>query len=190
MLFFLAIIAQLMFSQIFAYSNLHLLCDRGDVFSGEAPVSALPRLLSILANREGLVKYKLIFDKDRDHRCYIKNSVKAELNLTCQRCLEVFQYQVDINTLICPVTGMQEAESLPEPYEPLLLSAETRLRLADLIEDELILAVPDVPKHADVNCAAQLSALRGCAARGLQQETPVSERQNPFAVLAKLKSDQ
>ena len=70
---------------------------------------------------------------------------------------------------------------MPEGYEPLLLPADGALRPAELVEDELILAVPVVPVAP--------------GSEALAQDWPASseerEKANPFAALAALrKGDQ
>ena len=66
---------------------------------------------------------------------------------------------------------------LPEGYEPLLVPDDGMLRPAELVEDELILAVPVVP------------VMPGTEA--VEQDWPATEKKyrqaNPFAALAALK---
>jgi uncharacterized protein len=75
------------------------------------------------------------------------------------------------------VHSLGEADLLPESYEPLLLETDT-IPLADILQDELLLAVPAVPQHECCDPAAQ----------SRQEAAPaVAKRPNPFAVLAELK---
>jgi uncharacterized protein len=46
------------------------------------------------------------------------------------------------------IEDMAEQEGLPEDYEPVLVE-ERRLALVDLVEEELLLAVPQVPRNPD-----------------------------------------
>jgi uncharacterized protein len=68
----------------------------------------------------------------------------AALPLICQRSLERFELPVHIDTRLGLITREADEAGLPEGYEP-LLTADGALRLADVVEDELILAVPAVP---------------------------------------------
>jgi uncharacterized protein len=60
----------------------------------------------------------------------------------------------------------------------LLLEAPT-LKLVELLEDELLLSLPQVPMHALGQCAA--------AQAGEPEEAATTVKENPFAVLAELK---
>jgi len=70
------------------------------------------------------------------------------------------------------------ADVLPEWYEPLLVTQEPA-RLADIIAEEVLLAIPIVPLHqADVNCRDFVEDYK---------PPEGDKRDNPFAVLADLK---
>jgi methionyl-tRNA formyltransferase len=85
------------------------------------------------------------------------------------------------STLEEKVLRIWEAEALPDAYDPLLLETPL-IRPRDLIEDELILAVPAVPRHAEGSCAPPAFEAGG--------EDALVERPNPFAALAALKRGQ
>jgi uncharacterized protein len=67
--------------------------------------------------------------------------------------------------------------ALPEGYEPLLVPVDGELRTAELVEDELILAVPVVPVKPGSEAVE-----RDWPATQVEQE-----RANPFAALSALK---
>jgi uncharacterized protein len=68
------------------------------------------------------------------------------VQLVCQRCLEPLHHHVrDRVEMVLLETESLEAHS-PEGYEPLVLD-EDRLMPAILIEDELIISLPIVPRH-------------------------------------------
>lgn len=129
----------------------------------------------------------MVFDRDDKRRSIVHGNVKAVLTLVCQRCLEPMEYPVDTEFNLALVRGFQEAERLPEEFDPLLLEDEQPVAVRELIEDELLLAIPDVPRHGDD---------RACEIKERPEvveavETTPIERQvssdNPFAVLASLK---
>jgi uncharacterized protein len=68
------------------------------------------------------------------------------VELICQRCLEGFRQPVNARIEMALVEG-GAGESVPEGCEPLIVE-EGRLRPIDLVEDELIMALPLVPRHA------------------------------------------
>ena len=72
-----------------------------------------------------------------------------------------------------------EESSLPEEYEALLVPEDGQLRPLDLVEDELVLAVPVVPLSPDGEAVDQDGAPS-------EEET---KKANPFAALAALKKE-
>lgn len=71
---------------------------------------------------------------------------------------------------------------LPAGYEP-LLAADDGISVAELVEDELLLALPQIPRHQD---------LRECEANGYAapgEASSQAERRRPFAALASLLAD-
>ena len=158
------------------------LCERDTRLQGELALSSLVRLTDMLSLLDGVVLYHITFSRDieRYHRVQVK--AQAQLPLDCQRCLSVFQYPIEIDSLLSPVRGDQEIQRLPEAYEPLLVSATESVVLSELIEEELMLAMPLMPKHPDQQCPLPVQ-LDYPAAVSITPEAP-----NPFAILDVLRS--
>jgi uncharacterized protein len=102
---------------------------------------------------------------------------EACIALQCQRCLQPMQQALKVHRWIRFVRDEAEAERLDEELEDDVLALTSRLNLRDLVEDELILALPLVPRHDA--CPAPLATT-------VAQEAPVPPV-NPFAALAKLR---
>jgi uncharacterized protein len=77
------------------------------------------------------------------------------------------------------VNTLDEANSLPERYEP-AMAAEGNLALRDLIEDEIILNLPIIPRHEPDECKAKFPLADDS---GWDQ----GKGENPFQVLESLK---
>lgn len=120
--------------------------DHGASWQGHLPLTALPRLKELLADREGEVSVDLSAGRDAQKLPYIKGTLKANLHLACQRCLNCLEYPVEVVVNLSPVFNEKTAELLPEPYEPLVLT-EDKILLSELVEDELLLNLPMIPKH-------------------------------------------
>lgn len=161
------------------------LCGQGKAFEGRIALLDFQRLTPLLASNDGEAAFTLGFDKDADGRCRIRGTVSAVLHLVCQRCLMPMAFPVDTRFQLAVVSGPAEAEQLPDDYDPLLLEAD-QVPLKDLIEDELLLATPDAPRHDDDVCPVQLDRLNQ-RAKDFQRAT--DDRENPFAVLAGLVRD-
>ncbi|MCU7904998.1 MAG: DUF177 domain-containing protein [Candidatus Thiodiazotropha sp. (ex Epidulcina cf. delphinae)] len=160
--------------------------DLGKEFGGALPLDAFPRLSACLLRPVGEVGFKLIFGHDRgrdgQRRAVLNGWVRADLSLQCQRCLEEVVYPVDAGLSVAFVRGPEEAEQLPESLDPCPVE-DDQVAFMDLIEDELLLALPQVAMHDSGVCSASLEVKR--------DEAPIEdseqERDNPFAVLAELK---
>ncbi|MCP9479688.1 YceD family protein, partial [Marisediminitalea aggregata] len=83
-----------------------------------------------------------------------------------------------------PVQGQQDAEALPEAYDPVEVGDHGEVSLLQLFEDELILSLPIVPFHAEEVCTVTSDDMQ------FGEIEPEQKQPNPFAVLKELKRDQ
>lgn len=148
-------------------------------FQGGIPQARLRRLALSLAATEAEVAYNLEFGRDELGIAYVWVRAQTCLTLVCQRSLEAFELPVVIDTHLGLITEEQEEAGLPPGYEP-LLTRDGQLRLADVIEDELILALPVVPmKPAQGESETVWTTM--------EEDAEVTSHPNPFAELEKLK---
>jgi uncharacterized protein len=103
--------------------------------------------------------------------------------LTCQRCLRPFELPIEIDRPLRFVRGEAEAEALDAELDEDVLALPRALDVRELIEDELLLALPLVPRHE--TCPAPLNFSPDPA-----DEAAEPERENPFAALQVLKGRQ
>ena len=106
-----------------------------------------------------------------------------EVTLQCQRCLKPMPERLTIDRQFRFVADAEQAERIDEESEDDVLVLERHHDLHALLEDELILALPIVPRHE--TCPEPLSTAAATTADG--DEPP--KRPNPFAVLATLRGD-
>ncbi len=147
-------------------------------FKGNLPLSKMTRLQDVLLQREGNVSFELRFGKE-GKLAVVTGSVQANLELQCQCCLGAIIWPVSSNLNLAVVGSIDEANLLPDSYEPLLLEGQT-IPLVDILQEELLLAVPAIPQHGQCGGSTQKEET------GPKLNAP--ERPNPFAVLAKLKT--
>ena len=114
-------------------------------FEGTLALSTLARLRPGLADDEGDVRFSADFDRNALQQPYVELRIATRLPLRCQRTLQRFLHPVELHQRLGLIRDEAQEAELPEDYEPLLLPADGALRLADLVEDELILALPVVP---------------------------------------------
>ena len=155
------------------------LAAQGRTLTGRIALGSLPRLAPSLAG-PGDVGYRLAFHVDSEHRAVVSGRVTAELAVQCQRCLEPLAIAVDSQFELAFVRGLDEAARLPEPYEP-AMAEDGWVRPADLVEDELLLALPTVPLHATGQCVGRPVE----DAADVRSEEARTE--SPFAALAALR---
>jgi uncharacterized protein len=150
------------------------LAAQGRTLTGRIALGSLPRLAPSLIGL-GDVDYRLAFHLDEDHRAVVSGQVTAELRVRCQRCLEPLTIAVDSHFELAFVRGLDEAARLAESYEP-AVAEDGWVRPADLVEDELLLALPPIPLHDAGQCVA--------FSPGGVTEADGKKLTNPFAVLA------
>ena len=146
-------------------------------FEGRIPLSAMPRLGELLLDSDGEATYSLDFDRDAMQVPYVELHIKAQLPLLCQRSLQRFLYPVELSQRLGLIADEEGEAALPTGYEPLLLDSNGELAPADLVEDELILAIPVVP------------VMPGSEAVQYDQPATTEElkQANPFSALTALK---
>jgi uncharacterized protein len=157
-------------------------CEKGRDVEGSFPLDGFDRLAPLLASSRGEAAFALRFGRDGERRFTIRGSVSAELTLTCQRCFRPLVLDVDARVELGPVRGLEEAARLPASLEPLLVT-ENGIRLRELVEDELLMAIPSIPRHEEDDCAPMTPS----AVSPTKSED--SDTDNPFAVLSALKQE-
>ena len=154
------------------------LAEKRRQFKGSLPLSQLVSLQELLLNPEGMVRFELKFGKV-GKLSMVTGYVEAELELQCQCCLGPIAWPVSGQVKLAVVSSIDEADLLPESCDPLLLEEET-ISLADILQEELLLAIPSIPQHRECDASA--------APREELVQTPdTPKRPNPFAVLAEMK---
>ena len=108
--------------------------------------------------------------------------VDAVLPLTCQRCLEPVEIPAAVDQWFRFVPDEETAESQDDDSPEDLLVESAQFDLRELVEDELVLAMPLIPSHAVCPIAPRLSA------RDPGFDDTPQDKPNPFAALGKLKS--
>jgi uncharacterized protein len=122
------------------------LAQKGVVLRGQLPFSACGRLLEFALNPDGRIDLELAFELEGGVT-RVRGRVEATVRLQCQRCLEPVDLDVRCPVSLGVVASLAEADRLPEGCEPLLREGEGPIAVADLVEDEIILALPYIPRH-------------------------------------------
>ncbi|MBU6212034.1 MAG: DUF177 domain-containing protein [Gammaproteobacteria bacterium] len=150
------------------------LADAGECRENDLSLASLPRLAPDLALTDGTVHARIGFARERKQPV-ADIEVRARLPLRCQRCLQPVWLDVDQQSRVWLVTDLAKVDRDEMGLEP-ILAPEGHIALRDLIEEELLLAVPLVPRHEDESDCTTGSAE--------SEEEEVVQR--PFAGLGEL----
>lgn len=107
--------------------------------------------------------------------------VKASLPMECQRCLTPVEVPLEVEREFRFVADEATAEALDDDCDEDLLALSRDFDLHGLIEDELLMALPVVPKHDECPTVVPL------ASSDEDFEEANADKPNPFASLAGLR---
>lgn len=124
----------------------------GQRFRGTVLLNHLTRLAPQLADSTGTLDVDLWAEKDRAGAPWLKGTIKGVLKLICQRGEHLFDWPCGIETALRLVSSDAEEKKLLADCEPYRVE-DDRLPLRDLVEDEILLALPMLPKCEDPGCA-------------------------------------
>jgi DUF177 domain-containing protein len=158
--------------------DLYAAAEAGRVLRGRVELARLVRALPQLESPEGELEVLLELGRDEDGTHNLAGTVQGKLVLLCQRCLEPMEYPLDVTFRLGLVHSQEQIQGLSDRYEPLLITGEPA-SLAEVLTDEVLLALPIVALHSGVST---------CRPPAMDYQTPANnQRENPFAVLAQLK---
>ncbi|PID60856.1 MAG: hypothetical protein CSB44_09160 [Gammaproteobacteria bacterium] len=157
-------------------------------FEAEIPFERFARLKALLAASptgevDGVVRASAMFSHRKDNVA-VSGRLTTEFPLVCQRCLEPMVLPVDVSYELIFVADEAAAEALPEPLDPVVLDEHGHISQVDLFEDELMLAVPDYPRHGEGENCVDPEQSFGAVDAAVEHEQ--EGRQRPFEVLRDL----
>ncbi|KLU16535.1 MULTISPECIES: 23S rRNA accumulation protein YceD [Xenorhabdus] len=150
-------------------------------YHGSYSAEQVSRLAETVVSVDGDVDNSLSFEIDNQRLAVVKGHSEVDVTLACQRCGSNFSHHVHTTYCFSPVVNDEQAEALPEEYEPINVNEFGEIDLLAMIEDEIILSLPVVPVHDSEHCeVSDADMVFGTL-------PPEAEKPNPFAVLASLK---
>ena len=142
---------------------------------GERPVAEFARLSEELADVSGTVRWVLQGGMHSMGHPQLALSVSGTVQLMCQRCLTPFAFDVGSESVLVVAKSEEAADEidgvLADDSIDVIVGTKA-MNVADLIEDDMLLAIPLSPKHAV--CPDQV---------GRSIEAASVKRASPFAVL-------
>ena len=128
-------------------------------------------------------KGELLTDESGAAQIWLHLALDLCLPMVCQRCMGPVDTDLAIRQSFRFVANEAAAEAQDEESEEDLLVLSQDFNLHELIEDEVLMALPVVPRHEVCPVEVTLEA----ADPGF--ESAMAEKRNPFSVLAKLQND-
>jgi uncharacterized protein len=157
---------------------------------GIIPLQRFGRFFALVEDEAGEVEAQLEFRKERKHRSLVIGKLRTQVSMICQNCMLPAPIQLETTLRVVVVNSEDALAALHEDDDGLVCEDELVL-LVDLIEDELILALPMVGKHLEGECQSAADD----AVKSLEISEPVSsegaskDTYRPFAGLAGLTAD-
>ena len=145
-------------------------------FEGDLRAEELPRLRAdALSGHPLRVHARFQLERGALDEIRLSGTITGELWQTCQRCLQpmAWEFRLEPDAVLLPPEGTPAGMSEGDDF--VALEADGLLRPAAWVEEEVLLAWPLVPRHADCEPAAGAEFEEGEGA------------ENPFAVLEQLK---
>ena len=125
---------------------------------GEADIRDFARLAEALPESRGPLLYEARGFVDRERRPCLEVGVETVLTLVCQRCLGTMPWPLKVARRLYLARTEGEAERLEaeagQAADAEVLAAPGPVDLAALVEDEVLLGLPLIPRHEERQCPA------------------------------------
>src|SRR4051794_25599231 len=122
----------------------------GATQEGTLSISSFPRLQEVLVSDQGEAAYTLSGVRHERGRPSLRLKVRATLGLRCERCLRPLAHEVDTDEILVLAASQAEIDADPVTVDmPSRVVAGKEMAVRQLVEDELILALPYAARHED-----------------------------------------
>ncbi len=163
--------------------------DHNRELDGLIATKAMIRLLENVLSTDPMARAKINFSRGLYGYPWLTGQTTVSIGMRCERCLDEVKIEVstDFDVLVKP-----EEENLPEKEDikgengPEFHEYDGKsLVISDLIEEELLLALPLVPKHQDISLCNQdmVAWLAANEAESGEQKASSERKESPFAIL-------
>lgn len=194
----------------------HRYTEQGVILDGVMSLAEsdkdLLRLNDAIIENTGDISYHLEFDTDILGNRFVTGHIDAHVVLQCQRCMDNYKLDLNCNISIAFVQNdFEQKQAEASNYDIYWISKKELFDPRVLIEDELLLALPQIPMHPDSeigkDCDVRVNFLDGdllvnSSVDGTVTEDDVlssentdsnitkseqNDEDNPFAILKQLK---
>ncbi len=125
---------------------------------GVFAVAAMTRIAALVRDDSGMVEVALRFRMSASGVPRAEGRVRMTARLTCQRCLAPLDLELAPELRVAFTDGSEAVDraELAAGYEP--MECDRRIGLTAIVEDEILLALPDFPMHQTGPCTAEGAA--------------------------------
>ena len=153
---------------------------RAASLQGRIPLSSFNRLSALIERGADDVRVSLAFSLDEQRRCGIDGDLQVRITTRCLGCLLSVDSDLTAAVHLVLVHTEEEAQALTAVADAVVVP-EGAVRLADLLEDDLILSLPEIVCGDVNNCLNRPPMQFGAGQFG-----EVIEPASPFSGLADL----
>lgn len=153
---------------------------QGIALEGEIAAKDLNRLDVSVEAISGALNVSLQFSLDESRQTMVSGKASVCVDVVCQRCLDLVNIEINADIALQVVWSEDQLANVAPGYEAWIV-VDKIADLHDVIEDEILLALPIVNYHKIEDCTG--SALNLKANTDLEEATVDS----PFSVLQQLK---
>ncbi|MFT7267284.1 MAG: hypothetical protein ACI9LL_000653 [Porticoccus sp.] len=157
------------------------LVKQGAILTGQIDPDLCSRLAEAVIEISEPITSSLAFHVEDSGRKAIHVKSSTTVLVSCHRCLDAMSLPLQCDAIIGIVWTEGEADTLPKELDSWVVAEEGDI--VELLEDELLLALPFVIYHDESACSVNLGSL--------SSEKEFSEKidppKNPFEVLKELK---
>jgi DUF177 domain-containing protein len=168
--------------------------DARKTIKGELPLSDCSRLVDLLSPDTSLhhnIHLEFDFGVDNLANRFAKGRVTANVLLTCQRCMQVMEYPVELHLALAFIKNKADEQAIAGLYDSFFVEKSEPVDFFALVEDEIILSLPLIAKHEDEDCLStnllgkdkQIYEIDSAYADAQKE----AKKKNPFAILKQLK---
>ena len=118
--------------------------------AGELPIAALPRLAKDAVSDAGAIAWTLVGDSDHVGHPRLKLHIAGSVRLTCQRCLGPLEFDLSGEAVLILARDEAQADQIDELLaddEVDVIVGAKSMSIAELVEDEALLAIPLSVRH-------------------------------------------
>jgi uncharacterized protein len=164
-------------------------CQNHEQREGSTKLAEFSRLVAECASAEAMINWSLHGGADQLGLPKLVLNVEAQVQLMCQRCLSPMAFDIDSRSELILAKNDEHAdeiEAMLDDDEIDVVVGSKTFNVMDLIEDEILLAIPQSPKHAVCPDVLLVSSEVSSAVSKTAVEANSSGKVSPFAVLKKL----